>query len=773
MGDKENDNTNLGITFGDIHSDEPHEEVIPSDTEGIFEKKNSHLSSHGKIFNVKNAMDEEGKEEGTIVSDRRRNHLSLGESLSDAFDEWSERTKKKLSLIKQSVDEKIPKEEEKKVEKPEERKETITKAAKHSILPPQKTPVRVEKVKTFNKDFEEVSGSPIKIKESPKIATPTWGFTKEEKAPAKIQKVQPITQNESSYSLVAPVVKTKIQKPISDYAPKQQNEVKPLETFSSAKGLKHKPKIVEPQSFGMVAPVVTPDRQVVLKKEVSEPKTVSTPPKNLPTEDESVALKDAVQEAVQEAVETATTNKEDVLEHVTQPKHTSTVQDNKITVSPIRSTPRWDSEMVEKFDEVVIPSHEMHFDKGRVIPPPKPVAAPRHTWEEERSQPPVPTTHTASLERSVSVPTTPPAPHTTQPQTTPPPAHHFDTPERPSVPLHRQAKPDPTPPQSEPVPQQVETSVPVVKETAPPPQIETAQSVPQPPAEEIVPQPVVAPTQEPAPIPTQQPLRSAPEPVVNETPVAPQVQRAPIVVSQPNETRASLPQTSKNTLKVMIIGGSALAIVVILGVSALLMWNISRLENTAPSVPQPDYRLPVSSFIETPSQTTVPLEGSRSTFIANFNTTVRQADRNVPVTEIVPTVIEADGITLASSAELFAFLEARVPQSLVRVITDDYMTGAVQAGTSEPFIMLRSYNFDVFFTSMLAWERTLASDLAPIMNNIEETDGSFKDAVRGNASTRILYDENGNELLLYSFVNNNTVVITTTSDALSVLIREL
>ncbi len=768
MGDKDNANTNLGITFGDIHSDEPHEEVVPSDTEDIFEKKNSHLSSHGKVFNVKNAMDEEESEEGTIVSDRKRHHQSFGESLADAFDEWTDRTKKKLSLIKETVDEKIPKEEDKKVGKPEERKETIERAAKHSILPPQKTPVKIEKVKTFNKDFEDVSGNPIKIKEPPKVEKPTWGYTKEETPPTKIQKVKPISMNGSNHSLVAPVVRKKIQKPISDYTPKQTEVVKPVEKFSSAEGFKSKPKIVEPQTFGMVAPVITPDRRVPERKEVPvAPKDIPTPPVNLPTKQEEVVLKDRVQEAV----ETATNKKDDVLTHVTQPEDIANKQNNKITVSPIQSKPRWDSEMVEKFDEVVIPDHEMHFDKGRIVPPPKPISAPKRTWEQGHTPTPAPAPAVAPAQEPVSVPNPTPAPQPAQPQMTPPPRHHFDTPERPSIPLNKQ--PAPKPPQPIPVPQPVETPAPEVSEPVAPPQTPIPQTMPQPVVEKKAPEPVEVPLKKEVPAPVEQPLHSVPQPAVMETPVTPPVQRAPVTVSRPNETQAPLPQTSKNTLRIMIIGGSIVAIVVIVLVVAFLMWNMSRSDNSAPNVPLPDYRLPVSSFIETPAQTTIPLTGNRSAFIASFNTLVRQADRTVPVTEIIPTVIEGDEVALASSAELFAFLEARVPTSLVRVITDDYMIGAAQGGTSEPFIMLRSYNFDVFFTSMLAWERTLADDLAPLMNNIEDTDGNFKDAVRGNASTRILYDENGNELLLYSFVNNNTVIITTTSDALSVLIREL
>jgi hypothetical protein len=64
-------------------------------------------------------------------------------------------------------------------------------------------------------------------------------------------------------------------------------------------------------------------------------------------------------------------------------------------------------------------------------------------------------------------------------------------------------------------------------------------------------------------------------------------------------------------------------------------------------------------------------------------------------------------------------------------------------------------------------------DFFPLFGEEKQSAQFFRDAVRGNNSTRILYAEDGREILLYSFINQRTVVITTSSEALSRIITEL
>ncbi len=65
----------------------------------------------------------------------------------------------------------------------------------------------------------------------------------------------------------------------------------------------------------------------------------------------------------------------------------------------------------------------------------------------------------------------------------------------------------------------------------------------------------------------------------------------------------------------------------------------------------------------------------------------------------------------------------------------------------------------------------MQADLAPLFGTPQGVP-RFTDAVRDNKSIRILYDSAGTEILLYSFIDKNTVVITTSGEALARLITQ-
>ena len=73
----------------------------------------------------------------------------------------------------------------------------------------------------------------------------------------------------------------------------------------------------------------------------------------------------------------------------------------------------------------------------------------------------------------------------------------------------------------------------------------------------------------------------------------------------------------------------------------------------------------------------------------------------------------------------------------------------------------------------LNWDTKIITDFSPLFGTPPQTNIRFTDAVRNNSATRILYDSTKNEILLYSFINQNTVVITTSSEALTKIIEQL
>jgi hypothetical protein len=124
----------------------------------------------------------------------------------------------------------------------------------------------------------------------------------------------------------------------------------------------------------------------------------------------------------------------------------------------------------------------------------------------------------------------------------------------------------------------------------------------------------------------------------------------------------------------------------------------------------------------------------------------------------------------ATAQEFFGHLQTTFMPRAVRALHPKFIIGSITTTQNEPFMVIRSDNFDTLFAGLLAWESSMQQELAPLFGSPQPEEKAFADAVRNNKSIRILRDSNDTEVLLYSFINERTVIITASSDALSQLI---
>ena len=73
---------------------------------------------------------------------------------------------------------------------------------------------------------------------------------------------------------------------------------------------------------------------------------------------------------------------------------------------------------------------------------------------------------------------------------------------------------------------------------------------------------------------------------------------------------------------------------------------------------------------------------------------------------------------------------------------------------------------------MLSWEPTMPSDVSAFfqIQPAQWSEGSFHDKLIKNKNVREFTDNSGNVLLLYSFIDNNTLVIAQSEAALGEII---
>jgi hypothetical protein len=114
-------------------------------------------------------------------------------------------------------------------------------------------------------------------------------------------------------------------------------------------------------------------------------------------------------------------------------------------------------------------------------------------------------------------------------------------------------------------------------------------------------------------------------------------------------------------------------------------------------------------------------------------------------------------------------------------INDNFLLGLSNRGTNDFFMILkiRSSSFLDVFKAMQAWEDKLFYDLHGffgIDSNVGTdylNDKEFEDSIVDNKNSRVLYDKDGNIVLMYVFVDTNYVVITNTVGSADEIIRRL
>lgn len=124
------------------------------------------------------------------------------------------------------------------------------------------------------------------------------------------------------------------------------------------------------------------------------------------------------------------------------------------------------------------------------------------------------------------------------------------------------------------------------------------------------------------------------------------------------------------------------------------------------------------------------------------------------------------------TAGMFQFIAPTTPSALVRAFGPLFDIGFYKGETTGPFIVINVASFDNAFAGMLSWEISMPQDLAEIITPTSTSSGVFLDEVVKNKDTRVWHDDSGHSLL-YSFVDKNTLVITTDKKTFSVILNKL
>src|SRR3989344_845136 len=141
---------------------------------------------------------------------------------------------------------------------------------------------------------------------------------------------------------------------------------------------------------------------------------------------------------------------------------------------------------------------------------------------------------------------------------------------------------------------------------------------------------------------------------------------------------------------------------------------------------------------------------------------------------------EKEGVIVEQELTAPSLLEAiapRIPEALARSFEDSFMLGRYASNQGGMFLILKPTFYENAFAGMLTWEKDMRDDLSPLFgarNNNQQQNGTstspllnshFTDKVIENKDTRIVVDSQGEIVLLYSFVDRNTLIITSSKEA--------
>lgn len=128
-----------------------------------------------------------------------------------------------------------------------------------------------------------------------------------------------------------------------------------------------------------------------------------------------------------------------------------------------------------------------------------------------------------------------------------------------------------------------------------------------------------------------------------------------------------------------------------------------------------------------------------------------------------------------TASEFIKKTNLNMPDILERSLTDNWMIGGYEAeGQKLPFIIFTSSFFQNTFAGMLKWEAQMPGEFSsPFGYENKARYGTFKDRIVRNRDVREFKNELGETILLYSFIDKDTIVITTSEATLASIIERI
>jgi hypothetical protein len=272
--------------------------------------------------------------------------------------------------------------------------------------------------------------------------------------------------------------------------------------------------------------------------------------------------------------------------------------------------------------------------------------------------------------------------------------------------------------------------------------------------------------------PAQAPLQEVPEPIEDEVMQDAPVQTPEVPSGQPAQTYPAIAYGEQQRMPIYYF----IVVILVASLSGIGMsYYFFVVRNAPPQQIVVEYKVPQLLF--TSAQTPFRFGEDRKESLEIIKDFV---DRSQTVTQLYPTVVEEGIEKPAPTQTIINALQLQAPGSFTRAVNEITFGGTPQR---QPFIVLKVTSFDTAFAGILQWEKTMSADLSPlfgetVINSFDPSartdtqvrEAFFKDVIASNKNARLLLDEEGEDRIVYTFINQNTILITTTRETLDELL---
>ncbi|MDO8594665.1 MAG: hypothetical protein Q7R93_04095 [bacterium] len=196
--------------------------------------------------------------------------------------------------------------------------------------------------------------------------------------------------------------------------------------------------------------------------------------------------------------------------------------------------------------------------------------------------------------------------------------------------------------------------------------------------------------------------------------------------------------------------------------------------------------VPTPPVTEVKEVSAVALDGreSRAAAIAAIRKVIDAT--SVPQNELRTIPLKIGSVSL-TTADLFTVLNTSEPATLTRSLAASPTLGVHGFKGGQPFLLFSVTSYDYAFDGMLKWESTLLEDIGPLFgvsqreilqkvgSTTKEALGNtiaIKDTIIRNKDARAAFDPSGAIVFLYSFIDKQTLVLTTNEETLKLLLSK-